>query len=113
MHCLCSLDYGELQMMLIVGGLFMAMGFISGLLLVLEPLNAVPFQPGLLSWVLFPGLTLLGYGFILGAARTEMVLTATRITGGVVMLLAVMATVSLFLIANSMVKTTHSTLVLW
>ncbi len=100
-------------MMLVAGGLFMAMGLISGLLLVLEPLNAVPFQPGLLSWVLFPALTLVGYGFILGAARTQMVLTVTRLTGSAMMVLAVIATVSLFLIANSIVKTTHSTLVLW
>ena len=100
-------------MILIAGGLFMVMGLLSGLFLALAPLGATPFQPGIVTWILFPGLTLLGYVFVLLAARTSVAPMISRVTGGALLVLAVIATVSLFLIANSIVKSTANTLPLW
>src|SRR5690349_9333650 len=100
-------------MMLVAGALFLVMGLVSGLLLVLAPLNVTPFQPSIMSWVLFPGLTVAGYLFVLVAARTSLVPLISRIAGAVLLLLAVIATVGLFLVANSIVKSPPSTLVLW
>jgi hypothetical protein len=100
-------------MMLVAGALFLVMGLVSGLLLVLAPLNVTPFQPSIMSWVLFPGLTVAGYLFVLVAARTSLVPLISRIAGAVLLLLAGIATVGLFLVANSIVKSPPSTLVLW
>jgi hypothetical protein len=100
-------------MMLVAGTLFLVMGLLSGLLLVLAPLNVTPFQPGIMSWVLFPGLTISGYLFVLVAARTSLIPTISRIAGAILLLLAVVATAGLFLIANAIVKSSASTLVLW
>jgi hypothetical protein len=100
-------------MILIAGGLFLVMGLISGLLLALAPLGVTPFQPGLVAWILFPGLTILGYVFVLLASRTSLVPMVSRATGAALLLLAVIATVGLFLTANSMVRSDFSTLPLW
>jgi hypothetical protein len=100
-------------MILIAGALFLVMGLASGLFLVLAPLGATPFQPGIVTWVLFPGLTILGYVFVLLASRTSIVPMISRATGGALLVLAVIATVGLFLMANSIVKSSASTLALW
>jgi hypothetical protein len=100
-------------MILIAGALFLVMGLVSGLFLVLAPLGATPFQPGIVTWVLFPGLTILGYVFVLLASRTSIVPMISRATGGALLVLAVIATVGLFLMANSIVKSSASTLALW
>jgi hypothetical protein len=100
-------------MILIAGALFLVMGLVSGLFLVLAPLGATPFQPGIVTWVLFPGLTILGYVFVLLASRTSIVSMISRATGGALLVLAVIATVGLFLMANSIVKSSASTLALW
>ena len=100
-------------MILIAGGLFLVMGLISGLLLALAPLGITPFQPGWVTWILFPGLSMLGYVFLLLASRTSVVPIITRATGGALLLLAIVATVSIFLLANSMIRSDFSTLPLW
>ena len=100
-------------MILIAGGLFLVMGLISGLLLALAPLGITPFQPGWVTWVLFPGLSMLGYVFLLLASRSSVVPIITRATGGALLFLAIVATVSIFLLANSMIRSDFSTLPLW
>ena len=100
-------------MILVAGGLFLVMGLISGLLLALAPLGVTPYQPGWVTWFLFPGLTVLGYTFVLLASRASVVPIITRATGGALLLLAVVATVSIFLLANSMIRSDFSTLPLW
>jgi len=100
-------------MILIAGTLFLVMGLVSGLFLVLAPLGATPFQPGIVTWVLFPGLTILGYVFVLLASRTAIVPMISRATGGALLVLAVVATVVQIKMANSIVKSSASTLALW
>ena len=87
-------------MILVAGGLFLIVGLISGLLLALAPLGVTPYQPGWVTWFLFPGLTVLGYTFVLLASRSSVVPIITRATGGALLLLAVVATVSIFLLAK-------------
>ena len=100
-------------MILIAGGLFLIMGLLSGLFLVLAPLGATPFHPGIITWILFPGLTVLGYIFVLLPLRTSLITIISRITGGALLLLAIVATVGIFLLANSMIRSDFSTLPLW
>lgn len=100
-------------MILVAGGLFLIMGLISGLLLALAPLGVTPYQPGWVTWILFPGLTMLGYVFLLLASRTSVVPIISRATGGALLLLAIVATVGIFLLANSMIRSDFSTLPLW
>ena len=100
-------------MILIAGALFLLMGLLSGLFLVLAPLGATPYHPGLITWILFPGLTILGYVFVLLPLRTSLVTIVSRATGGALLLLAIAATVGIFLVANSMIQSTTTTLPFW
>ena len=100
-------------MMLIAGILFLLLGLASGVLLVLAPLGWSPLTPGPTTWVLFPLLTVLGYVFVVVAARTRAVPAISRVTGALLLALAVAATVELFLIANAVVPSPSSMLPLW
>jgi len=100
-------------MILIAGGLFLIMGLLSGLFLVLAPLGATLYHPGPITWILFPGLTILGYVFVLLPLRTSLVTIVSRTTGGALLLLAIAATVGIFLVANSMIQSTTTTLPFW
>ena len=75
-------------MILIAGAVFLMMGLLSGLFLVLAPLGATPYHPGLTTWILFPGLTILGYVFVLLPLHTSLVTIVSRATGGALLLLA-------------------------
>lgn len=100
-------------MMLIAGVLFLLLGLGSGLLLVLFPLGYAPVAPGITTWVLFPVLTVLGYVFVVVAARSDAVPTISRVTGAVLIALAMFAAVGLFLIGNSIVSAERNMLPLW
>ena len=100
-------------MILIAGGLFLVMGLLSGLFLVLAPFGATPYHPGVITWILFPGLTILGYIFVLLPLRSSLITIISRVTGGALLLLAVGATTGIFLLANSMIRSDFSTAPLW
>jgi hypothetical protein len=74
----------------IAGAVFLVLGLVSGLLLTLAPFGIGAAQPQLVAWVLFPLLTIGGY-----------------------LLLAVAATVGLFLVGNSFVAPGAGTISLW
>jgi hypothetical protein len=100
-------------MMIAAGAIFLVLGLASGVLLALAPFGLLPAQPGPVTWVLFPALTIVGYLMIVVAARDASIPVITRVAGAALILLAVGATVGLFLAGNSLVQPVGATLVLW
>lgn len=99
-------------MIAVAGLLFVAMGLVSGLLLVLHPFALGPGSPGLASWFLFPGLTLGGY-LLLILGRGGYLALASRILGGTLLLLAVAAVGGIFAVYNGLAAAAGDTAALW
>jgi hypothetical protein len=100
-------------MMMACGGLLLVMGILSGLLLTGAPFGLGSQNLGWVTWVLFPGFTLIGYAFLILPARTSQVVLITRICGGLLLLLATLAALGLFVSATGVKPATGDTLVLW
>ena len=100
-------------MMLAAGAVFLVLGLASGVLLALAPFGILPAQPGIVAWVMFPALTVVGWLMVVFAARDASILLISRVAGGLLIALAVGATVGLFLVGNSLVPADGATLSLW
>jgi hypothetical protein len=100
-------------MMIAAGAVFLVLGLASGVLLALAPFGLLPAQPGPVTWVLFPALTIVGYLMVVFAARDSSIPLITRVAGAALIALAVGATVGLFLAGNSLVQPAGTTLALW
>ena len=93
------------------GLLFVAMGLVSGLLLVLHPFSIGPGSPGLGTWFLFPGMTLGGY-LLLIMGRSGSLAAASSFVGGLALVLAMAAAVGIFAVANGLAAAGDTT-ALW
>jgi hypothetical protein len=100
-------------MMMITGAVLLVLGLASGLFLLVAPFGVGNVTPSLLTWAMFPVLTLVGYLFVALAARGGAIVPVSRIAGGVLLAFALAAIVALFLIANSLVASAGSTFSLW
>jgi hypothetical protein len=95
------------------GLILMVLGVASGLILVLAPFDIGPAIPGITTWILFPGFTLVGYILFAVEARTTWVLGASRVTGAALLTLALAAAVALFAVGNGLIAAAVATLSLW
>ncbi len=95
------------------GLILMVLGVASGLVLLLAPFDIGPAIPGITTWILFPGFTLVGYILFAVEARTRWVVGASRYAGAALLALAVVAAVALFAVGNGLVAATGATLPLW
>ena len=100
-------------MMLAAGAVFFVLGLASGVLLALAPFGVLPAEPGIVAWVMFPGLTIVGWLMVVFAARDASIPLINRLAGALLVALAVGATVGLFLVGNSLVQAAGATLSLW
>jgi hypothetical protein len=100
-------------MILFAGALLLALGLVCGLFLLLAPFGIGPATPGVITWILFPGFTVVGYILLAVAARIPHVALASRIAGACLVLLAVGAAVALFAIGNALVKSSGDAAGLW
>jgi len=100
-------------MLFFAGGLLLVLGLVSGLFLVLAPFGLGPATPGVITWILFPGFTVVGYILLAVAARIPHVALASRIAGTCLVLLALGAAIALFALGNGLVKSTGDPVVLW
>ena len=100
-------------MLMACGGLLLVMGLLSGLLLTGSPFGLGSENLGWVTWLLFPGFTLIGYAFLILPARTSQVVMITRICGGLLLLLATLGAVGLFVSATGLKPATGDTMVLW
>ena len=95
------------------GIILMLLGVASGLILLLAPFDIGPAIPGITTWILFPGFTLVGYILFAVEARTKWVVGASRVAGGVLLALALVAAIALFAVGNGLIAPSVATLSLW
>ena len=100
-------------MILVAGALLIVLGIVSGLFLLLAPFGIGPATPGVITWILFPAFTVVGYVLFAVAARIPHIALASRIAGACLVLLAVGAAVALFAVGNALVQSSGDTAGLW
>lgn len=100
-------------MLFVAGLVLLALGLFSGALLVLGALGAVPQAPGYALWVLFPAFTLLGYFMAAAPMRDASLPLLSRISGALLMLLALAAGAGLVLQGGGIVAQETDAAALW
>lgn len=83
------------MLIVITGGVLALLGFLSAVILVTAPMGWMAATPGLTLWVLFPLFTLVGYGLLAIGSRDPAVRVPTRLLGGGLLLLALLAAIGL------------------
>jgi hypothetical protein len=103
-----------IYMAALIGGVLEVLGLLSGVILLLAPLGIGPATPGIVTWVMFPLLTVAGYVILAMAAPSGNPLgMISRLAGGALLLLALAAIVALFLAGNGLAGPADSTASLW
>ena len=100
-------------MLFIAGLVFLALGFLSGALLVLVPLGLIDGNAGLTLWILFPVFTVMGYLMSAATAEPKMLPMLSRFSGVLLLLLALVAAVALVLQGGAILETRADTFSLW
>jgi len=96
-----------------IGALLLVLGLISGAFLVLAPFGIGPASPGVTTWILFPGFTIVGYILLAASARLPLISLASRLGGALLLLLAFGAAAALFAIGNALFQPSADALSLW
>jgi len=97
----------------VIGGLLIVLGLVSGIFLVLAPFGIGPASPGVTTWILFPGFTIVGYILLAASARMPVIALASRLAGALLLLLALGAAGALFAIGNALLHPSADALSLW
>ena len=100
-------------MLFAAGLVLLVLGLFCGVVLVLAPLGVIEASAGLTLWILFPVFTIGGY--LLAAAPTDnkSIHLLSRISGVVLLLLALAAGVALVMQGASMIEARSGTFSLW
>jgi hypothetical protein len=97
----------------VVGGLLLVLGLASGIFLVLAPFGVGPAAPGVTTWILFPGFTIVGYILLAASARMPVISLTSRLAGALLLLLAFGAAAALFATGNDLLHPSADSLSLW
>jgi hypothetical protein len=97
----------------VIGALLLILGLVSGIFLVLAPFGAGSASPGVTTWILFPGFTIVGYILLAASARLGVIALASRLAGALLLLLAFGAAAALFVIGNALFQPSADALSLW
>lgn len=97
----------------IIGAVLLALGLASGVFLVLAPFDIGPESPGVTTWILYPGFTIVGYILLAASARMRIISLASRLAGALLLLLAFGAAAALFAIGNRLSHPSADALSLW
>ena len=100
-------------MLLASGLVLLALGLFCGVVLVLAPLGVINATAGLTLWILFPLFTIGGYLLAAAPAENKNVHLISRISGVVLLLLALAAGVGLVLQGTSTIDAPSGTFSLW
>jgi hypothetical protein len=100
-------------MLVLAGALLLALGVASGALLALAPFGFVTAAPGLTLWALYPIFTVAGYLLLALPSRPAAVVLLSRVAGGVLLALALLAALGLFAAASGSLHAKDSTSALW
>ncbi len=100
--------------MLLIAGLFLlGLGLFSGAFLVLISLGLVGGSAGLTLWILFPAFTIAGYLMAAIPAEKTALPLLSRLTGALLVLLALASAAGLVLQASSVIESRGETFSLW
>lgn len=100
--------------MLLAGGLILlALGIFSGAVLVLAPLGLIDAATGLALWILFPAFTIGGYFLAAAPAENRNLPLLSRVTGVILLGLALAAGIALVMQGASMIEAKSGTFSLW
>jgi hypothetical protein len=80
---------------------------------VLAPFGVGPASPGVTTWILFPGFTIVGYILLAASAKMPVISLASRLAGALLLLLAFGAAAALFTIGNALYHPSADALSLW
>ena len=100
-------------MLFAAGILLLALGIFAGALLVLAPLGLVPASAGLALWILFPAFTIGGYLLAAAPAKDARIPMLSKLTGALLLLLALGAGVALVLQGGALIEPRGGTFSLW
>ena len=100
-------------MLVIAGLVLLALGIACGAILLLAPLGLLPAEAGVAIWVLFPLFTVAGYLLATAPAQDRNIPLLSRISGVVLLLLALAAAVVLVLQGAALVQLRGSTWGIW
>ena len=100
-------------MLMVVGFVFLLLGLTTGLALILGPLGVWTTEASLAAYVLFALLIGIGYLLMAVAARTASLPLIARITGGLLILMAVVAAAGLVMISIAAVPAHGNPAQLW
>jgi hypothetical protein len=97
----------------VIGALLLILGLTSGIFLVLAPFGIGPASPGVTTWILYPGFTIVGYILLAASARLRIISIASRLAGALLLLLAFGAAAALFAIGNALFQPPGDSVGLW
>jgi len=100
-------------MLVLAGALLLALGIASGAFLALAPFGLVAPASGIALWLLFPLFTGAGYILLALPARPPALVVLSKIAGGVLLALAILAALGLFAAASDALPVKGPTLALW
>jgi hypothetical protein len=100
-------------MILVAGLVLLALGLLCGVALLLAPIGLLPGGAGLTMWILFPAFTIGGYLLAAAQADDARVPLLSRISGGLLLALALAAAVVLVLQGGSIIELAASSTSLW
>jgi len=100
-------------MLFLAGGFLLALGLFCGLVLLLAPLGLTGGDPGLILWVMFPLLCLIGFAVIAMQARTAQVRTITLAASAVLLVLALASVAVIVLSAAAVIEPLANAAPLW
>jgi hypothetical protein len=86
----------------LIGGVLEVLGLLSGVILMVAPLGIGPATPGIITWLMFPCLTIAGFILLAMASPKAPIALLSRLAGGALLILALASIVVLFLAANGL-----------
>lgn len=100
-------------MLLIAGLVLLALGIFCGAMLVAAPLGLVPAGVNMTLWLLFPAFTIGGYLLAAAPATNKSLPMLSRVSGVLLVLLALAAAIALVLQASAIIEPSGGTMSLW
>lgn len=100
-------------MLFVAGIVLLGLGILSGAILVLAPLGLIGASAGFTLWILFPVFTIAGYLLAAVPSQSNTIPVLTRVSGVLLLLLALIAAVALVLQGGSIMEKSGDTFSLW
>ena len=97
----------------LIGAVFQLIGIVAGVVLLLKPFGMAPLAAGPIMWFTFPCGCVAGHLLLISGSGPTEVRLVSMITGGALLLLALIATVAQFLISGGLLVPASDSFSLW